>query len=68
MGFSKEVGILGALDTAETRGASGDPIIRKLKIALRGKGKYDGSQKKAVQALTVVTRIGECLTSRKTDL
>jgi hypothetical protein len=61
MSPSKEVDILGALDTAETRGASGDPIIRKLKITLRGKEKYDGSQKKAVQTLTTATRIGECL-------
>jgi hypothetical protein len=61
MSLSKEVDIIGALDTAETRGASGDPITRKLKITLHSKGKYDGSQKKAVQALTTATRIGECL-------
>ena len=61
MGLSKEVDILSALDKAETRGASGDPIIRKLKITLRGKGKYRGSQEKAVQALTAATRIAECL-------
>jgi hypothetical protein len=62
MGLSKEVDIIGALDTAETRGASGDPIIRKLRIALQdGKEKYGGSKKKAVQALTAATRIGECL-------
>jgi hypothetical protein len=40
MSLSKEVDILGALDTAETRGAGGDPIIRKLKIALQ-----DGKEK-----------------------
>jgi hypothetical protein len=64
MSPSKEADTSSALDTAETSGppgASGDPIIPKLKIALRGKETYDGPQEKAVQALTAVTRIGECL-------
>jgi hypothetical protein len=63
MSLSKEVDISRALDTAETRGvASGDPIMRKLRIALQdGKEKYDGPQKKAVQVLAAPTRIGECL-------
>jgi hypothetical protein len=34
MGLNSEVGISRALDTAETREAGGDPIIRKLKITL----------------------------------
>jgi hypothetical protein len=59
MSLSKEVDISSALDTAETRGASGDPIIRKLKITLHGKEKYDGSQEKAVQALTQRPRASE---------
>ena len=62
LSLSKEVGISGALDTAETRGVSGDPIMRKLRIVLQdGKEKYDGSKKKAVQVLAALTRIGECL-------
>jgi hypothetical protein len=52
MSPNREVDISSALDTAETREASGDSIIRKLKITLHGKEKYDGSQEKAVQALT----------------
>jgi hypothetical protein len=62
MGLRKEVDISRALDTAETRGVSGDPIIRKLRTTLQdGKEKYDGSQKKAVQVLAALTRTGECL-------
>jgi hypothetical protein len=62
MGLSKEVDISRALDTAETRGVSGDPIMRKLRTALQdGKEKCDGSKKKAVQVLATPTRIGECL-------
>jgi hypothetical protein len=64
MGLSKEVDISRALDTAKPRGASGDPIMRKLRITLQdGKEKYayDGSKKKAVQVLAALTRIGECL-------
>jgi hypothetical protein len=56
MSPSKEVDISRALDTAETRGASGDPIMRKPRIALQdGKEKYDCSKKKAVQALATLT-------------
>jgi hypothetical protein len=40
MSLIKEVDISRALDTAETRGASGDPIMRKLRIALQ-----DGKEK-----------------------
>jgi hypothetical protein len=41
MSFDSEVDISGAIDTAETREAGGDLIIRKLKITLQGgKGKY----------------------------
>jgi hypothetical protein len=41
--FDSEVGISGATDTAERRGAGGDPVIRKPKIALQGgKGKCGG--------------------------
>ena len=63
MSLSKEVDISRALDTAETRGVSGDPIMRKLRTALQDgkKEKYDGSKKKAVQVLAALTRIGECL-------
>ena len=62
MGLSKEVDISRALDTAETRGVSGDPIMRKLRITLQdGKEKYNGSKKMAVQVLAALTRIGECL-------
>jgi hypothetical protein len=54
MGLSKEVDISRALDTAVTRGVSGDPIMHKLRIALQGgKEKYDGSKKKAVQVLDI---------------
>ena len=42
MGLNSEVDISRAIDTAETREAGGDPIIRKLKITLKdGKEKYD---------------------------
>jgi hypothetical protein len=62
MSLRKEVDISKALDTAETRGVSGDLITRKLRITLQGgKEKYDGSQKKVVQVLAALTRIGECL-------
>jgi hypothetical protein len=62
MSLSKEVDISRALDTAETRGVSGDPIMRKLRITLQdGKEKHDGSKKKAVKVLATLTRIGECL-------
>jgi hypothetical protein len=41
MGLSKEVDISSALDTAETREVSGDPIMCKLRITLQdGKEKY----------------------------
>jgi hypothetical protein len=41
MSPSSEVDISRALDTAETREAGGDPVTRKLKIALQGgKEKY----------------------------
>jgi hypothetical protein len=62
MSLRKEVDISKTLDTAETRGVSGDPITRKPRITLQGgKEKYDGSQKKVVQVLAALTRIGECL-------
>ena len=41
MSPSKEVDISSARDTAETRGVSGDPIMRKLRTTLQdGKEKY----------------------------
>ena len=41
MSLSKEVDISRALDTAETRGVSGDPIMRKLRTTLQDdKEKY----------------------------
>jgi hypothetical protein len=47
MSLRKEVDISKALDTAETRGVSGDPIIRKLRTTLQGgKEKYDGSARR----------------------
>jgi hypothetical protein len=62
MSLRKEVDISKALDTVETRGVSGDPIIRKLRLTLQdGREKYDGSQKKVVQVLATLRRIGECL-------
>jgi hypothetical protein len=62
MSLRKEVDISRVLDTAEAKGVSGDPIIRKLRITLQdGKEKYGGSQKKVVQVLATLTRIGECL-------
>jgi hypothetical protein len=60
MSLSKEVDISRALDTAETRGVSGDPIMRKLMITLQeGKEKYDGSRKKAVQRCSQRSRASE---------
>jgi hypothetical protein len=48
MSLHSEVDISGAIDTAERTEAGGDPIIRKLKIALPGsKGKYGGTKKEA---------------------
>ena len=63
MGLSKEVDILQGPDKAETGGASGDPIMRKLRTSTLqdGKEKYNGSKKVAVQVLAALTRIGECL-------
>jgi hypothetical protein len=63
MSLNKEVDILlQGPDTAETRGASGDPIVRKLRSALQnGRGKYGGSKKKAAHVLATLTRIEECL-------
>ena len=63
MSPSKEVDISRALDTAETRGVSGDPIMRKLRSTLLdGKERYNGSKGTAVKILAETTRIGECLT------
>jgi hypothetical protein len=65
MSFDSEVDISGAIDTAETREAGGDPITRKLKITLQdGKGDYGGTRKEAVKALAAITRIGNCLWRR----
>ena len=51
MSLNKEVDILlQGPDTAETRGASGDPIVRKLRSTLLdGKEKYSGSKDMAVR-------------------
>jgi hypothetical protein len=62
MGLHSGGDISGAIDTAERREAGGDPIIRKLKIALPdSNGKYGGTKKEAVTALATITRIGNCL-------
>ena len=53
--------VLQAPDKAR-RKSSDDPIMRMLRNTLpNGKGKYDGSQDKAIKILAEITRIGTCL-------